>query len=110
MELDLNALSLRELKDLQVKVNRAVATYEDRRRKEALVELEDKARELGFSLSELLALQPQRATRTRSAGVAKFVNPLNADETRTGRGRKPKWFTDALAMGQAPDDMMVPEA
>lgn len=110
MEIDLNALTLRELKDLQVKVNRAVATYEDRRRKEALVELEDKARELGFTLSELLALQPQRTARTRSAGVAKFVNPLNADETWTGRGRKPKWFTEALAMGQSPDDMMLPEA
>lgn len=107
MELDLNVLSLRELKDLQIKVNRAVATYEDRRKKEALAEIEDKARALGFSLGELLAAQPQRQVRSRSAGVAKFVNPDNADETWTGRGRKPKWFTDALADGKSPDDLAL---
>jgi DNA-binding protein H-NS len=111
MELDLNTLSLRELKELQVRVNRAVVTYEDRRKKEALAELEDKARQLGFSLSELLSGQPQRATRTRTGGgSAKFANPLNPSETWTGRGRKPKWFTEALAMGQTPDEMAVPEA
>lgn len=110
MEIDLNSMSLRELKDLQVRVNRAVATYEDRRKKEALAELEDKARELGFSLSELLAAQSQRPVRTRAAGTAKFANPLDPSETWTGRGRKPKWFTDALAMGQSPEDMAVAES
>ena len=52
MAMNLEALSLKELKDLQSQVTRAIATYEDRKKKEALAELEEKAREMGFSLAE----------------------------------------------------------
>ena len=52
MDIDLNDLSLRELKDLQARVGRAIASYEDRKKKEALTELEEKAREMGYSLAE----------------------------------------------------------
>lgn len=40
--MDLNALSLKELKDLQTQVSRAIASFEDRKKKEALAELEER--------------------------------------------------------------------
>lgn len=104
MSFDLNALSLKELKDLQAQVNRAIGTYEDRRRKEALAELEEKAREMGFSLAELTGAP---VSRKRAAAPAKFANPANPAETWSGRGRKPRWFAEAVAAGKSPEDLAI---
>ena len=104
MSLDLNKLSLKELRDLQSQVAKAISGYEDRRKREALVELEEKAKEMGFSLSELTGVP---GTRKRSPSVAKYANPANKSDTWSGRGRKPRWFSEALARGGKPDDMAI---
>jgi DNA-binding protein H-NS len=41
LNIDLNELSLKDLKDLQSQVAKAIAGFEDRRKREALAELED---------------------------------------------------------------------
>lgn len=102
--MDLNALSLRELKDLQTQVNKAIASYEDRKKKEALSELEDRARAMGFTLAELLSTP---VTRKRAPASAKYANPENPSETWSGRGRKPRWFEAALQSGRSVDDLAV---
>ena len=102
--MDLNALSLKELKDLQSQVAKAISGFEDRRKREALVELEEKARAMGFSLAELTGAA---VTRKRSPAVAKYANPADRSQTWSGRGRKPRWFSDALAKGKKPESMAI---
>lgn len=102
--MNLQSLSLKELKDLQTQVAKAIASFEDRRKKDALSELEDKAREMGFSLSELMGAG---TTRKRSPAVAKYANPANSGDTWSGRGRKPRWFEAALKSGKSPEDMAI---
>lgn len=104
MNIDLNALSLKELKDLQSQVAKAIAGFEDRRKREALAELEEKARAMGFSLSELTGAA---GVRKRSPSSAKYANPANKADTWSGRGRKPRWFSEALAKGGKPEDMAI---
>ncbi len=104
MSVDLNSMSLKELKDLQGQVTRAIASFEDRKKKAALAELEEKARELGFSLAELTGTS---APRKRAAATAKYANPANAADTWSGRGRKPRWFAEALAAGRKPEDLAI---
>lgn len=104
MTIDLNNLSLKELKDLQANVVKTIANFEDRKRKEAIVELEEIARAKGFTLAELTGATP---TRKRAAAVAKYANPADTSETWSGRGRKPRWFVDALAAGKQPDEMAI---
>ena len=104
MNLDVNSLSLKELKDLQSQVARAIATFEDRKKREALAELEEKAREMGFSLAELTGTA---APRKRAPATAKYANPANAADTWSGRGRKPRWFAEALSAGRKPEDMAL---
>lgn len=105
MAMDINALSLKELKDLQSQVAKAIASYEDRKKKEALAELEEKAREMGFSLAELTGLSP--APRKRAPAVAKYANPSDKSDTWSGRGRKPRWFDAALKSGMQPEDLAI---
>ena len=104
MSIDLNILSLKELKDLQSQVAKAIAGFEDRKKKEALAELEEKARTLGFSLAELTGIA---VTRKRAPATVKYANPANPSDTWSGRGRKPRWFDAALKSGKKPDDMAI---
>lgn len=104
MGIDLNSLSLKELKDLQSQVAKAIAGFEDRRKREALAELEEKAKAMGFSLAELTGAS---IGRKRSPSVAKYVNPADASDTWSGRGRKPRWFAAALAKGKKPEDLAI---
>lgn len=102
--MDLNALSLKELKDLQSQIARAIASYEDRKKKEAIAELEDRARALGFTLPELLGVA---SVKKRAPASAKYANPANAADTWSGRGRKPRWFVEALQAGKSVEELMV---
>ena len=104
VKIDLNALSLKELKELQSAVNKAVNGFEDRKRKEALSQVEEAARALGFTLSELTG---SAVPRKRSPAVPKFANPADTSETWSGRGRKPRWFVAALKSGKKPEQMAI---
>lgn len=104
MDVNLNDLSLKELKDLQSQLAKAIATFEDRKKKEALSELEDRARSLGFSLAELTGAT---ISRKRAPASAKYANPANSSDTWSGRGRKPRWFEAALNAGKSPEDLAI---
>lgn len=103
-DLDLNALSLGELKKLQKDVAKAIASFEDRKKTEARAALEEHARQLGFSLGEIAG---DAGTRKRAPAAAKYRHPENPAMTWTGRGRKPRWVTDHLAKGGALDALAV---
>ncbi len=106
MAMNLEALSLRELKDLHAQVARAIATYEERKKMEALAELEEKAREMGFSLAELTGVSVVKE-RKRAPAKARYANPENASDTWSGRGRRPRWFDAALKAGKSPEDLAI---
>ena len=104
VSVDLSKLSLKELKALQVQVAKAIEGYEDRKKQEALAELEEKAKSLGFSLNELLGT---KAARKRAPAKAKYANPADRSQTWTGRGRKPRWAEAALKAGKTLDDLAI---
>lgn len=105
MAINLDTMSLKELKEFQSQVAKAIASFEDRKKKEALAELEEKAREMGFSLAELTGGAVK--TRKRSPAVPKYANPADPTDTWSGRGRKPRWFADALKAGTAPEALAI---
>ncbi|MBM3611591.1 MAG: H-NS histone family protein [Alphaproteobacteria bacterium] len=104
MDLNLDKMSLAELKDLKGRVARAIDSFNDRRKREILAELEEMARARGYTLAELNSL---KAARKRSASAPKYANPANPAETWTGRGRKPGWFVAAIASGKSPHDLAI---
>lgn len=103
-EPDLNALSLKELKQLEKDVAKAIKDYEDRKKAEARAALEEQAREMGFSLAELAGT---KTARTRSLGVPKYRHPENPAITWTGRGRKPKWVAEHIEAGKPIEDLEI---
>lgn len=102
--MNLENMSLKDLKALQTQVARHIADFEDRRKRDALKELEDKARALGFSLEEIVGA---KAARKRAPAKPKYANPANKSETWTGRGRKPRWVEAALKAGKKLESLAI---
>lgn len=100
----LTEYSLSDLKTLQKKVEKAIATYDARKKKAALAELEAKAKEMGYSLAELTG---GKAKPVKAAGIAKYGNPDDPSQTWTGKGRRPAWFVAALEAGKKAEDLEI---
>lgn len=103
MNIDLDSLSLKELKDLQSRVARAISGFESRKKREALAAVAETARSLGFELDELVA-GGRGLKRTVSP---KYANPADRGQTWTGRGRRPRWVEAAFAAGKSLDDLAI---
>jgi DNA-binding protein H-NS len=101
---DLEALSLNELKKMQKDVAKAISTFEDRQKAEARAKVEALARDLGYSLAELVGTETKFS---RAPAAAKYRHPENAALTWSGRGRKPQWFVDALAAGKTAAELAI---
>lgn len=103
--IDLSAMTLKELTKLQAEVQKAIEGFEARRIREAIDQLEAHARELGFALSDLVSGLPVK--KTRASPAPRYRNPEHPFDTWSGRGRQPRWFSEALAAGKTPDDLAV---
>ena len=103
--MDLEKLSLEELKTLQSEVSVAILNFEKRKKAEALVELKALALAKGFSLEELL--ENYKGKRTKKSVAPKYADPENSENTWTGRGRKPKWFVAGLESGFTAEDFAI---
>ncbi|WP_158972357.1 H-NS histone family protein [Chachezhania sediminis] len=101
--IDLEKLSLDELKQLEKDVSKAVRTFETRRKKEALAAAEAAAREKGFSLAELTS----GSKTVKTIATPKYRHPENPELTWSGRGRKPAWFNAALNAGKSLEDLSI---
>ena len=103
-DFNLEALSLKELRQLHKDLAKAIANYEDRHKAEARAKLEVLAKEMGYSFAELIGVEVKT---TRAPAVAKYRHPENAAVTWSGSGRKPQWLVKALAIGKSADDLAV---
>ena len=103
-DIDLDSMSLDELKKLRKNVEKAISGYEDKQRKAAFAAAEAAARENGFSLAELTGLSPKKA---KTVSPPKYRHPENPEMTWTGRGGQPDWMNDALEDGQSKDDFLI---
>ena len=92
--MELNNLSLDELKKLQKDIDHAIASFEARRIAAARAELEARAKELGVTLNQVMG--GDGAKNRKAPLPVKYRNPNNSEETWSGRGRKPRWLAVAL--------------
>ena len=99
--IDLEKMSLDELKKLEKDVSRAIKTFEKRRLDEARAAAEAVAKEMGFSLGDL-AVEAKT-----SKSPPKYRDPKNPELTWSGRGRKPFWFVEAIDAGHSPEELEI---
>lgn len=89
---------------MQKDVAKAISTFKDRQKAEARAKVEALARDLGYSLTELVGTETKS---TRAPAAAKYRHPENPALTWSGRGRKPQWFVEALEAGKTASDLAI---
>lgn len=102
--MNLENMSLKELKNLQEKVAIAIFEYNKRQKAEARAAAVAAARAYGFSLEEVLGA---KTSKKKSKVAAKYAHPENPELTWTGRGRTPKWIIEARAYGKSLKDFEI---
>ncbi len=107
MEIDVDNMSLDDLRALKTRVDRAIASFDARRRKEALAAAERAARELGFNLSDLTGTGRGRRGASGAERPPKYINPQDATQTWSGRGRRPGWVVEHLEAGRNLEDLLA---
>lgn len=101
--MNLEDMTIDQLKAFRKEIDHALVTYEARRRAEVRAKLEAQARAMGFRLEEIVSPSGKR----KSKGIPKYFNPDNPTVTWTGKGRRPQWFKTAIAEGKSEDDLMI---
>ena len=91
---NLEKMTLKQLLDLESKVQSAIASTRERERTEVKKAMAELAEKRGFSLQELMGGRGKG-----KISVAKYANPEDASQTWTGRGRKPNWLVAKLKKG-----------
>ena len=107
MNIDLKVLSIAELKSLQKDIASEMESRGKEERQKLLQEFREKARALGVSLEELLAVAPRGKAQGTGKVAAKYANPANPAQTWTGRGKRPHWVSECIAAGKSLDDLKV---
>ena len=104
--MDLDQLSLKELRQLSKDVETAISNFKEREKRKALAEVEAFARERGLNPSDLADLIGKRGGR-KTVGAARFANPADPSQTWTGRGRRPAWVAAHLDAGGSLDALAI---
>ncbi|CAM3240852.1 H-NS family nucleoid-associated regulatory protein [Paracoccus nototheniae] len=103
MNIDLENMSLKELRDLQKAVGRQIDGFEAKKKEKAMAAAQQAAEEHGFSLKDLLG----GGKSVKSTVAPKYTNPEDASSTWTGRGRQPLWVKGHLDAGGNLDDLLI---
>lgn len=100
-----------ELRALRTQIDRAISSFEDRKRRDALAAVEQAAREHGFALADLTGKvgrgRRNAAPAPRTVGEAKYANPDEPTMTWSGRGRRPRWVSEQIEAGKSLDDLVI---
>ena len=102
--INLDSLSLNDLKTLQKEIVRAIDTAAERQKADAREQVEALAKKLGYTLAELAE---GKSKAKRMLTTPKYRHPENPALTWSGRGRKPQWFTEALAAGKKVEELAI---
>jgi DNA-binding protein H-NS len=103
-KVDIEKLSLEELKAHAKDVQKAIVNFEAKRRNEALAAARAATKEFGFNLEELMVDSPKKS---QAKNPPKYVHPENPELTWSGRGRQPGWIKEGLEQGKSLKDFAI---
>lgn len=104
MAIDIKSLNHNQLNEL---ITRAQSRQEEMN-KEREGKVRDKVMAMvkaeGFTMDELFGMGGKK---TRRKVKPKYRNPADSSMTWTGRGKRPRWFNDAINAGKKEKDLLI---
>lgn len=107
MAIDLKKLNPSQLDDL---IQRAARRKEEIA-SEGVQKLRDRILKLisdeGLTFEQVFGGKRSRGKAKTSKVKPKYRNPADPSQTWAGRGKRPRWFADALAAGKKEKDLLI---
>ncbi len=107
--IDITKLGLEQLHALVTAARARIEELEEKKRKQALAKVQAAAEAVGMSPAELLK-HFGVAKPAKKPVKPKYRNPDNAEETWTGRGRKPEWVASWIKDGKELAELAITDA
>ncbi|WP_458096171.1 H-NS histone family protein [Roseomonas sp. WA12] len=108
-DINLDKLTVPELTQLIEEAKAALNNKRGEARSQLVEEMTAKARQLGLDLSDLITSARTNVRKSRSDKgapvAAKYRNETG--ETWSGRGRMPKWLSEAVGRGRDKEDFLA---
>jgi DNA-binding protein H-NS len=105
MAIDIRNLSYSQLSDL---IQRAKARQEELARERASklrAKISAMVKAEGLAIEDVFGGTGRRGTRRKVK--PKYRNPADPTQTWTGRGKRPRWYSAALAAGKKEKDLLI---
>ncbi|ULU27308.1 H-NS family nucleoid-associated regulatory protein [Dyella terrae] len=108
MAVDIKNLNHNQLNDLISKAQ----SRQHELRKEKVSKLREKIHALikaeGFSVEDIFgSARAGKARRSGGTVAPKYRNPADPEQMWSGRGKRPRWFNDALKAGKKEKDLAI---
>ncbi|BDU20341.1 H-NS histone family protein [Dyella sp. GSA-30] len=107
MAVDLKSLNHTQLNDLITKAQ----VRQNELRKEKVGKLREKIHALikaeGYSFDDIFGGKVPGKRRSGGTVAPKYKNPANPEQTWSGRGKRPRWFNDALKAGKSEKSLLI---
>ena len=100
--MDLSAMSLGELKNLEARIAKELPIVEKRAREQALEQIYSIANSVGLPLKTLMA---GGKSRKPSRPGVQYQDPANPNNKWLGKGARPAWFKNYLAAGKSLEEL-----
>ena len=105
---ELKTLSTKQLRDLVSTVEGLIKQRRATEIKEGRAKITALAKELGFSISEIVGDKPSKKTRsTLPTAKPKYRSKSNPTLTWSGRGRMATWLADEIKAGKSKDSFLI---
>ena len=105
-DIDLDSMSYEELEALIKDAEKARSTLAARRRLEARRAAEEAVKQYGLSIEDVLSAGKSSGSKA-TKNPPRYVHPEDPKKTWTGKGRKPKWISEALTKGKKLEDFAI---
>lgn len=107
MSINIESLSQEELNELIARAEQQKKKIHRDRINDVRRKITDMAKAEGYSIEELFGGRGGGSRRTAGKVAPKYRNPANPEQTWTGRGKRPRWFSEALAQGRKESDLAI---
>jgi DNA-binding protein H-NS len=107
MAVNVDKMTLKELRDLEGKVAAAIMRSQEQERSDLKNKIDELAKRHGVSVNELYGISKGRGAGRGGKVAVKFMNPDDRSQTWTGRGRQPRWLVAMLKKGSKLPDFAI---
>ena len=105
---DLKNLSTKQLRDFIARAEELIKERRTKEIKEGKAKITALAKELGFSISEIVGTKPNgKTSKSLSPAKAKYRSKSDPALTWSGRGRMATWLSNEIKAGKNKDSFLI---